>query len=215
VESLRHFATTDPITGDPVKLTKQSIASALSRRPWNNIGKTLAFKIAQQFKFRNKHPECYYGRIYTARKELEVARNEQGAFAAQAADVLRRTPHHAQASTYRQGKLPQGHLDARALRYTAKRFLADWWYIAYKDHFKQEPPLPYPIAHQDHAHFVPPPSPVAEDVKGETSVGDRLRTRRAGHKAARQEMGFQRVMATLKQLGGDALLEDGLDEIPQ
>lgn len=53
--------------------------------------------------------------------------------------------------------LPPAQIHLRATRWTVKLFLAhlhDEWY---RWEFKQEPPLPYPIAHQGHAHFINPP----------------------------------------------------------
>ena len=55
--------------------------------------------------------------------------------------------------TYKAGKLPDGHIHSRCKRYAVKQFIADWWAEAYRDHFKKEPPLPYPIAILGHAHL--------------------------------------------------------------
>jgi hypothetical protein len=53
--------------------------------------------------------------------------------------------------------LPPARLDLRAQRYAYKLFLAHWHDVAYRDHFKAEPPVPYPIAHLGHAHRIAPP----------------------------------------------------------
>lgn len=53
--------------------------------------------------------------------------------------------------------LPPGHIHARAKRYAVKLFLAHWHEVAYKDHYKKDPPNPYPIAHLGHTHKIDPP----------------------------------------------------------
>ncbi len=53
--------------------------------------------------------------------------------------------------------LPPGHLHSRAKRYAVKLFLSHWHEVAYKDHYKKDPPNPYPIAILGHAHKIPPP----------------------------------------------------------
>jgi hypothetical protein len=39
-----------------------------------------------------------------------------------------------------------------------KLFLAHYHEVAYKDHYKTEPPLPYAIAHLGHAHKIAVPT---------------------------------------------------------
>jgi hypothetical protein len=53
-------------------------------------------------------------------------------------------------------KLPPAHIDARAMRYAVKIFLSHLHEIMYKRILKQNPPLPYPIAHLGHVHKIEP-----------------------------------------------------------
>ncbi len=53
--------------------------------------------------------------------------------------------------------LSPAHIDARARRYAVKLFLAHLHEVMYVDHYGTAPPLPYPIAHLQHAHYIAPP----------------------------------------------------------
>lgn len=123
-------------------------------RPWNAALKTLCWKVGQSFmKFSGKE-KCYYGHLYLQRKQYEIARNEAGgnaeAAAAGAARVGKSTDAYAY---YSAGKLPPAQIDARARRYAVKQFLSDLHAAWYRIEFGTEPPLPYPIAIQGHAHM--------------------------------------------------------------
>lgn len=69
-----------------------------------------------------------YGQVYIDRKAREVARNEAGEFASQAADRLKRWgATKAEARYWRQGRLAPGHIDKRARRYAEKCLIRDLW----------------------------------------------------------------------------------------
>lgn len=128
------------------------------RRPHNAILMSLCWKIGQSFMKFSNQPRCYYGRIYRERKEWEMGRNERGLYAEKAADAL---PHFSKTTesykSYVQGKLPPGHIDARARRYAVKMFLSHMHAEWYRRVFNEEPPKPYAVAILGHAHIVPPP----------------------------------------------------------
>lgn len=130
------------------------------KRPWNASLKVLCWKIGESFvKVCNK-PGAFYGQVYTERKELEVARNEGGEFADQAADKLKRFKIDKKTDAYKsysKGELPPAHIHARAKRYAVKLFLSHWHEAAYIEYFGKEPPLPYPIAHLGHTHKISRP----------------------------------------------------------
>jgi hypothetical protein len=63
--------------------------------------------------------------------------------------------------SYSIGKLPPAHIHARAKRYAVKLFLAHYHETAYRLHFHEEPPAPYPIAILGHTHRIAVPNPVA------------------------------------------------------
>ena len=96
-----------------------------------------------------------YGQFYLQRKEQEILKNENLEFKEQADAGAKRVGKTTDAyKAYSVGKLPPAHVHARAKRYAVKLFLAHWHEVAYREHFKCEPPLPYPIAHQGHAHHI-------------------------------------------------------------
>jgi hypothetical protein len=130
---------------DPSKEWKKG-----EKRPHNAALKQIGYYAGESFVKCTKSP---YRKLYDDRKAYEHAKNDAGEYAELAAKVLKARPTHAQAKTYKAGKLPDGHIHSRAKRYAVKQFIADWWTQAYRDHFKKEPPLPYPIAILGHAHL--------------------------------------------------------------
>lgn len=125
------------------------------KRPHNAALKTLCWKIGESFvKVKGKDTD-YYGKVYAERRELEGRKNDAGEYSEQAKAILISRPNHAQAATYQQNKLPDGHLHMRAKRYAVKLFLSHLW----EQWRKQEGltvPLPYPIAYLGHAHKIEP-----------------------------------------------------------
>lgn len=55
-----------------------------------------------------------------------------------------------------QPKLSPGHIDARAMRFAVKIFLSHLHEIMYKRILKKNPPIPYAMAHLNHAHMIEP-----------------------------------------------------------
>jgi len=54
--------------------------------------------------------------------------------------------------------LPPLHIDARARRWVVKLFLSHWQFVAYKEHYKTDPPKPYILTRDEgHAHYIAPP----------------------------------------------------------
>lgn len=153
VETIRRMSTTE--SG---KVTKKSFEDALKRRPWNAGLKTLCWKTGQSFmKFSNRE-ECYYGHVYKDRKAYEIARNERGDNKDLAASLLPKFKKTTDAYGYlSEGILPPAQIDARARRYAVKLFLSHLHGAWYEKHFGTKPPLPYPIAHLNHAHFIQSP----------------------------------------------------------
>lgn len=126
------------------------------KRPHNAALKTLCWKIGESFvKVKNKETD-YYGKVYAERRTLEGQKNASGAYAVQAAAVVMSRPTHAQVKIYKDGKLPDGHLHARAKRYAVKLFLSHL-HERWRKHEGLDVPLPYPIAHLGHAHKIDAP----------------------------------------------------------
>lgn len=127
------------------------------KRPWNASLKTLCWKIGESFVKVKGKDTAYYGHVYAKRKEFEIANNEAGMYRDQALAILKSRPTHAQKATYAEGKLPDGHIHARAKRYAVKLFLAHLHEVWYREEYGIAPPAPYPIAHLGHAHKKEPP----------------------------------------------------------
>jgi hypothetical protein len=129
-----------------------------TKRPFNDKFRVLCWKAGQSFMKLHNHPDCYYGQIYKQRKEYEIGKNENGDYADQAAKRATQVGKDTDAyKSYSAGKLPPGHIDARARRYAVKLFLSHLHGEWYSRQFGRPAPLPYPIAFLGHAHIIPPP----------------------------------------------------------
>ena len=128
------------------------------KRPWNAGLKTLCWKAGQSFMKFSGRDDCYYGQVYRERKAYEIARNERGDNKDLATSLLSKYNKSTEAYKHlSNGVLPPAQIDARARRYAVKLFLSHLHGAWYEVHFGTKPPLPYPIAHMGHAHFIPAP----------------------------------------------------------
>jgi len=131
-----------------------------TKRPWNADLKRLCWLLGESFVKVSGDEDAYYGQVYKARKELEVARNEAGKFADQAKASLEAKKYGKDTEAYKAyiaGKLPAARVHLRAERYAVKLFLSHIHGVWYEHEYGVPPPLPYPIAHLGHAHMIPPP----------------------------------------------------------
>jgi hypothetical protein len=130
------------------------------KRPYNAELKTLCWKAGDSFVKQSGRENCYYGKLYKQRKLFEVAKTEAGEHAETARQTLesgrRLTPE--QKAYYERGVLPPGRLDLRARRYAVKLFLSHLHHEMFREEYGEDPPMPYPIAHLQHAHYLAPPS---------------------------------------------------------
>lgn len=163
-----HFAKLSRVTGrSPGKLIsmardEKGVMSAaklereLAKRPWSADLKRLCWLIGQCVMKTCNIPESFYGRLYKERKLQEVANNSLGKFAEQAKKVLREKKFKdaEYRAIYESGKLPDGHIDARARRWMVKIFLAHTHQAMYLEAFKKMPPKPYIIEHGGHTHEI-------------------------------------------------------------
>lgn len=132
------------------------------KRPWNATLKTLCWKIGESFVKVSGNERDFYGKLYLERKAREIAMNDEGAYAEQAALILSskkwRGDTKAKAA-YEQGKLPPAHVHARAKRWAVKLFLSHYHHVAYEVHFKEQPPKPYILTVEGgHAHRIEVPN---------------------------------------------------------
>lgn len=132
-----------------------------TKRPWNASLKTLCWKIGESFVKVSGKEESFYGQVYAQRKVQETERNERGDFAEQAKQSLEVKKYGKETEArkhYEAGRLPPAHIHARAKRYAVKLFLAHYHEVGYVLLHGEKPPLPYPVAHLNHAHVVPVPA---------------------------------------------------------
>lgn len=151
------FATERP-NGDPRKLTLETLSAALARRPHNAKLKRLIWIFADcQMKF-SKRDDCFYGQLYRSYKVKLIEKNEAGEFSEAAAEGAARVGKTTEAyKSYIEGRLPPGHIEARAKRWVGKMFISHWHTVAWEEAFKTPPPKPYVIAHMDHEHMIEVP----------------------------------------------------------
>lgn len=141
--------------------TKLQLWTKGQKRPWNAELKTLCYKISDSFVKVSNNPNDVYGKIYAARKVLEIQRNEAGEFKTQAAAKLANYKIGKDTEAYGYysiGKLPPAHIDARARRYAVKLFLSHLHYVMYECYYGVPPPTPYILTKGNHAHFMAPPN---------------------------------------------------------
>lgn len=130
------------------------------KRPWCASLKRLCWLTGQSFMKVSGREDAYYGQVYLRRKELEMARNEAGLFFEQAAASLLAKRYGADTvarAEYEKGRLPQARILLRAQRYAVKLFLSHMHDVWHRAETGEAPPMPYPIAHLGHAHYIPPP----------------------------------------------------------
>ena len=126
------------------------------KRPFNATLKTLCYKIGEGFVKVSNNEASVYGKLYKERKALETAKNARGDFADQAANLLA-TKNYSKGTATRKcleaGLLSPAHIHARARRYAVKMFLSHLHHVMYVTILNKLPPVPFAIAHLNHAHY--------------------------------------------------------------
>jgi len=131
------------------------------KRPWNASLKTLCWKAGESFVKVSGSEDAFYGQLYKRFKAEELARNEAGRYAEQAARALAEKKYRKETeafAAYSAGRLPPAHLHARATRRTVKIFLAHWLDAGHRIHFGRPAPAPYAIAILGHADWIETPN---------------------------------------------------------
>lgn len=116
--------------------------------PWNQELKEILFRVGLSFRRPGPRgrPDPSYLPLYRYRKAYEITRNEQGDLSEQADYKLRSrnwNPNSVAFKHYIKGKLPPGHLDARARRWAVKVFLVHLHQVLYYERYSKIPPKPY------------------------------------------------------------------------
>jgi len=149
---------------DGPEVATTALIKVLSRPPYSLEMKVLAYKIGASFEKSQNRPTDFYGKLYAQRKLYEQQRNAAGynrPYAEkQLASGKRFDKSKAAYKAYSEGRIPDGQIRARAMRWATKIFLAHWFEVAYETLHGEKAPAPYPIAIQHHAdtHRVPVPN---------------------------------------------------------
>jgi hypothetical protein len=105
--------------------------------------------------------EDVYGHVYRERRDLEIARNEAGAFAEQAKAALaakRWGEETGARKAYEAGKLPPARIHLRAQRYAVKLFLSHFHHVLHEVELGVAPAKPYILNQPGHSHYIGPPN---------------------------------------------------------
>lgn len=132
-----------------------------TRRPWNGSLKRLCWLIGESFVKVSANESDTYGKVYRARKDQEIANNEAGRYADQAAASLSAKKFGADTEArkhYEAGMLPPARIHLRSERYAVKLFLSHLHWVWYFTVFKRVPPFPYILTQPGHVHFIGPPN---------------------------------------------------------
>ena len=133
------------------------------KRPWNGSLKRLCYLIGESFVKVSGNANAVYGKAYTVRKAREIANNEAGMYAEQAAAALKAKRYGDDTDAkkhYDAGKLPPARIHLRACRWTTKLFLSHYHHVAYEVANGTPPPKPYILAKDPELHttFMGPPN---------------------------------------------------------
>ena len=147
-----------------------------TKRPWNASLKRLCWIVGESFTKVSNHPDDTYGKLYQQRKEREIARNEAGDYAEQAAASLtakRFGDDTAAKKHYLAGKLPPARIHLRAQRWAVKIFLSHFHEVLFFVTYGERPPKPYVLDHVGgHVHRIEVPNRIlcrAEAVNSEST----------------------------------------------
>src|SRR3990167_143348 len=157
----RHAMFTENEVDYEAPLTRDQVARCVSLRPYSAMMKQIAYHIGACFiRVRGAKPQAYYGLVYERHKLGLIQRNLAGEFAEAAAEGAARVGKGTDAyKAYSNGRLPDGHVDARARRYVAKFFLSHYWEARYRCERGHEPPRPWARERGGHKDYCPPPGP--------------------------------------------------------
>lgn len=131
------------------------------KRPWNASLKRLCWLMGESFVKVQGNDKDIYGKLYKERKAYEIQKNRNHEYREECHRRIvedNSRPKNrkmdpellALLKTY---TLPDKAIHERSKRWAVKMFLSDWHAAAYRLHYNQEPPLPYPIVHLGHVHL--------------------------------------------------------------
>lgn len=146
---------------------KTTLIKYLSKPPYNTDLKKMCYLIGESFvKVSNRG--SLYGKIYQERKAWETMRNDNLEYKEQADKLLAEKNYSKETDTYKcliKGKLSPAHINSRAKRYAVKIFLTHFFEACWLYTYGTQPPVIYPIAHQDHVDYIEPEVPYSDYIK--------------------------------------------------
>lgn len=137
------------------KWNKKNLINACAKVPYNMDLKTHLYKIGESFHWCMNKPQSLYGRLYAEKKISETRLNEEGAFAQQAEDILKKyniSKNTNAYEAYSQGMLSKAHINARASRYTQKIFVSHLFEEMYRVRYDKPPARFYSLEHCEGHH---------------------------------------------------------------
>ena len=139
-------------------ITKASVEAWLAKPPYNTKLKTLCWKIGGSFMKMSNKEGSLYGKLYKQRLVYEQGKNERGEYAKEAAKKLAtcNIKDKKTRKIYESGKLPDGHILARAKRATVKIFIAHLFEAMYWNKYHETPPTAYAIQYLGHTDYIAP-----------------------------------------------------------
>lgn len=166
-EHFKNFKDCYKETKKGAKWNKEAVIKACSVIPYNKDLKVVSHKIGQSFHKVCNNDKSLYGRLYRERVQYELAKNENGDYAEQAAEILR-TKNFSSKETkaiYESGKLPLGHIYKRCERWATKLFLSHAFEAAYYHEYGEMPPAPYIMCYgEKHYDYISPEIPYDEKL---------------------------------------------------
>lgn len=141
--------------------SKKNLTAFMAKPPYNLDLKIICWKVGEQFMKLANNEKSLYGKIYREKKADEHLKNNNGLFAEQAKRKLQVTNIDKKEirEIYESGKLPDGHILARAKRFAVKLFISHLFEAMYFYTYGTKAPEPYMIAHQGHVHYIGPEVP--------------------------------------------------------
>ena len=137
------------------------LIKAAAKIPYNKNLKVLMWKIGKSFIWVQNRGSLY-GNLFAERKALETEKNNNGDYADQAAHILATKKFSNETiakEKYMEGKLPDAHIVARAMRRAEKIFVVHLFEEMYRVYHKNDPngntpPRYYILEHSNGEHNV-------------------------------------------------------------
>lgn len=135
--------------------SKQKLVAACAKIPYNKDLKVLMYKVGSSFQWQCNNEKSLYGKLFNERRQFEMEKNENGEYTDQAKAQLEKNWSDKTSDIYKSyeaGKLPKGHINMRAMRWTEKIFLSHLFEEMYRVRYNKVPPRYYALDHLNGQH---------------------------------------------------------------